>query len=83
MPLDPEQRSLINRAAAYESWAKTSDPAARTANGRKSFLSRFEAEVDPSGTLPVDQRLRRAEAAKRAYFLRLALKSAQARRRAA
>jgi len=46
-------------------------------------MDRFENAVDPEGTLPLAERQRRAEASKRAYFLRLALKSAQARRRAA
>ena len=82
-PPNSDQRSLPHRIAAYESWAKTSDPSARTAPGRKRFMDRFENAVDPEGTLPLAERQRRAEASKRAYFLRLALKSAQARRRAA
>ena len=41
----------------------------------------FEREVDPHNSLPVAERVRRAENARKAYFQRLALKSAQARRR--
>ena len=37
--------------------------------------------VDPEGVLPEAERIRRAEHARKAYFTRLALKSAQARRR--
>ena len=48
--------------------------------GREAFLARFEREVDPDGTLPTDERARRAAHARKAYFTRLALKSAQARR---
>lgn len=44
-------------------------------------MSKFELEVDPDKVLPEAERQRRAEAAKKAYFTRLALKSVQARRR--
>jgi hypothetical protein len=47
--------------------------------GREAFLARFEREVDPNGVLPVTERARRAEAAKKAYFAGLALKSVQKR----
>ena len=44
-------------------------------------MARFEREVDPDNELPLKERLKRAENAKRAYFQRLALKSARARQR--
>lgn len=74
------ERSRQARKAAYVSWAKTDDPSARTANGRQAFLERFEREVDPEGTLPPAERARRAAALRKAYFLDLAQKSAEARR---
>jgi len=43
------------------------------------FWSRFEDEVDPGGILSAGERQRRAEAARKAYFARMALKSAKAR----
>jgi hypothetical protein len=43
-------------------------------------MSRFESEVDPDGVLTDVERIRRAEQAKKAYFTRLALKSARQRR---
>ena len=61
-------RSIIGRIGAHESWARTEDRTARTANGRAAFLARFEDAAEP-------------EAAKKAYFLRLARASAEARRR--
>jgi len=67
--------------AVETSWANTADPAARTAPARAAFLDRFERAVDPEGALPPRERRRRAEHARKAYFARLALKSAQARRR--
>jgi hypothetical protein len=44
-------------------------------------MARFDDEVDPGRELPEAERRRRADQAKKAYFTRLALRSAQARRR--
>ena len=74
-------RSLIARLAAHESWAKTADSSARTAPARRAMLDRFERQVDPDGELAPAERARRAEHARKAYFTRLALRSAQARRK--
>lgn len=52
-----------------------------TAAARRAFMDRFEREVDPDATLPLDERVRRANHARRAYFLRLSLISARARRK--
>lgn len=79
--LTPELRRLRSQIAANESWARTPDRAARTANARKAMLDKFEHEVDPDGALPPAERARRAEYLRRAHFQRLALKSAQVRRR--
>ncbi|MDN4520317.1 hypothetical protein [Mycolicibacterium austroafricanum] len=45
------------------------------------MLDKFEHQVDPENKLPPEERARRAEHARKAHFKRLALKSAQARRR--
>lgn len=79
--LTPAERTLRARLAAHESWARTGDRSARTAAARARFLQRFEDEVDPGRTLDPEERARRAEHARKAYFARLALLSAQARRR--
>jgi hypothetical protein len=42
-------------------------------------MARLEREVDPEGRLPDAERRRRAEAAKKAYFTNLALKSSKSR----
>lgn len=81
MPATPAEKSLIGQLAVHASWAKTVDRAARTANARKAALDRFEREVDPEGALPPEIRAKMAEHARKAYFTRLALKSAQARAR--
>lgn len=75
-------RALIGRIAAHESWARTPDRAARTAAARRAAHDRFENEVDPDRVLPAAERAQRAEHARKAYFTRLALRSAQSRRRA-
>jgi hypothetical protein len=54
-----------------------------TVQARQGFLARFEREVDPAGKLDPLERQRRAAALKRAYFVRLAAKSAETRRKRA
>jgi hypothetical protein len=51
-----------------------------SAPGRAAFLARFETDVDPDGRLDPEERRRRAEHARSAYFARLALASVAARR---
>lgn len=79
-PLSPSERRLRARLAAQTLHSKY-DSRELTANARRAFLAKFEDEVDPNRELPEPERLRRAESARRAYFTRLALKSAQARRK--
>ena len=78
--MSPAERTLRAQLAAHTSWANTTDRTARTARGREAFLAKFEAEVDPDGTLDPIERAKRAESARRAHFSRLALASAKARR---
>jgi hypothetical protein len=76
---DHHERVLQARMAAHLLHARLKDPAEHTASARAAFLSRFEREVDPDGILEPSERFRRAEHAKKAYFLRLALASRKAR----
>jgi hypothetical protein len=75
----PAERTLRGRLAAHTLHARR-DPQQTTANGRAAFLARFEREVDPTGTLDPAERRRRADQARRAYFIRLALAAVEARR---
>jgi hypothetical protein len=77
--MTPEQRALRARIAAHTRWSRE-DPREGTAAARAAFNDRFEREVDPDGLLPRDERQRRAECARKAYFARLALASSRARR---
>lgn len=69
----PAERRLVAQIAAHASWAATPNRSARTAAARAALDARFLAEAngDPIG----------AEHLRKAYYARLALKSAQARRK--
>lgn len=72
MSLSDSERRLRSQIAAHESWARTTDRAARTAAARHALDAKFLAEA---GGDPL-----RAEHLRRAHFHRLALKSAKSRR---
>lgn len=76
--LSPEQRSLRSRIAAHSVHARGRT---NTVPARAAFLSKFEREVDPEGILPLEERAKRAEHARRAYMASLALRSSRARQR--
>jgi hypothetical protein len=71
---------LKARYAAHVKWAQT-DPAEGTAAARAKFMLRFIDAADPNRELPEGERLRRAEHLRKAYFTKLALASAKARRK--
>lgn len=80
-------RTLGARMAAHESWARTPDRAARTAPAFRAGPQCIEWHLQ---RLPLElancserDRLAAAESARKAYFSRLAFKSAQARKRGA
>jgi len=77
--LTPAERTLRARLAAHTMHAQH-DARETTAAARAAFLDRFEAEVDPDGVLTPEERRRRAEHARSAYFTRLAFERAKARR---
>lgn len=74
------ERVLLGRLGAYVLHSRY-DSRELTKAARAAFESKFERDVDPQGVLPIAERLRRAEMARKAHFTRLALKSAEARRR--
>lgn len=73
MPVPATERQLAATIAAHESWANTPNRAARTAPARAALDRKF---LDQAGGDPI-----RAEHLRKAHFARMALKSAQARRR--
>ena len=80
--LSPEERTLRARMGAYRLHALY-DPKETTKKARAAFAARFDLQVDPDGLLPPAERARRADAARRAYFTELQLRSSRSRRRTA
>lgn len=74
MATTPTERRLAAQIAAFESWGNTDNRSARTAPARAAHDQKF---IDAAGGDPV-----RAAALRKAHFSRLALKSAQSRRKA-
>lgn len=72
--MEANERKLIAQVSAHVSWANTENRSARTAPARAALDAKFLAEA---GGDPV-----RAAHYRKAYFCKLALKSAQSRRRA-
>lgn len=68
------ERKLRASIAAHESWANTTDRTARTAKARAALDQKFLEAADGD---PI-----KAAHLRKAHFARLALKSAQSRRRA-
>jgi hypothetical protein len=79
---NPSDRILRARLGGFARAAKYSGDDL-TGPARRGFEQRFLREVDPDNLLPEHERERRAEAARKAHMTKLALRSAQARRRAA
>jgi hypothetical protein len=77
----PDPR-LTGRIGGLTAWSRH---AAETmvAPAHRGFRRRFERLVDPAGALPEAERLARADRARRAHMLTLALRSAEVRRRRA
>lgn len=76
----PAERAMRARLAAHALHAQV-DGKEHTAPARKAFADRFLRQVDPDNVLDPAERERRAEHARKAYFLALAVKSVAARRR--
>ena len=79
--LTPSERVVRARMVAYMLHARY-DPRETTKPARRAFNQRFLDQVDPDRRLTDHERHRRADAARRAYFTRLAYLSARSRRRA-
>lgn len=75
--MTPADRIMRARLAAYSLHAQGKT---NTGPAKAAFDARFEHEVDPDGVLSPAERSKRAAAARKAYFTRLALASARARR---
>jgi hypothetical protein len=72
------ERRLKAQLAAHTLHARV-DSTAHTMAAREGFERRFLDEVDPERVLSEDERVRRAQHARKAYFARLALASVRSR----
>jgi hypothetical protein len=72
-------KSLPHQIAANSRWSKE-DPTKQGRILHAGLEAKFLREVDPNNELPEAERLRRAESARKAYYQRLALASAKARK---
>ncbi len=77
--MSSSEATLRGRIGAYSLHAQH-DPKETTKPGRAAFLATFEKGVDPNRVLSITERARRAAAARKAHFAKMALKSVQARR---
>lgn len=79
--LTPEQRALRARIAANARWSRDRDRKGQARRGQAGLLARFEAQVDPDGTLPAAERRRLAENARAEHMARLSFLASKARAR--
>ena len=75
--MTPAERTLRGKIGAYALHALGRT---NTVPARKAFMAKFELQVDPDGVLSEQERQKRADCARKAYFARLGLKSAKTRR---
>jgi hypothetical protein len=81
-PSGHPDNKLISSMGSHEYWATVEDRTAATQAARDAFNDQFEREArERFGDLPPDELAQRAEHLRKAHFKRLALKSAQARRK--
>lgn len=77
---DPAERFMLASIASNTRWANEPNRTAATSRARAAFDRRFEDQVDPARLLAPAERAKRVESARRSFFMKLALRSAQARR---
>ena len=78
--MDRHQMALRGKLGAYVLHS-THDSREITEAARAGFLAKFERQVDPDRVLAPEERRRRALAARNAHMMRLALRSAEVRRK--
>lgn len=82
-PESKARRRAAAKIAANERWANEPDRRAATQAARDAMERKFEDQVDPGRLLDPAERARRVVNAKSAHYTRIAMKSADTRRRKA
>ncbi|MEV7014047.1 hypothetical protein [Streptosporangium sp. NPDC051022] len=78
----PSERRTIAQIAANTRWAAEPDRTAATAAARRNSPASIEywaKKIDPDEILPYQERIKRAENAKAAYYAKAMLKARQAK----
>jgi hypothetical protein len=83
MPEPTAEERAWGRYYAHKRWSQEPDRTKATQPLRDGLERRFIREVDPDGTLPPHELAKRVASAKKAYYTRLSILSAQARRKKA
>ncbi|CAN5713983.1 hypothetical protein BH11ACT8_BH11ACT8_12270 [soil metagenome] len=73
-------RSVVAQIAAAERWGRTADRTAATAPARAGLRAKYAREIDPTGSLPIDELERRVDSLIRAHMLRMSRAAAAARK---
>jgi hypothetical protein len=74
---------MAAKVGAHTSWAHTENRPARTLPARMALEAKFLREADPDNKMPPAARTKAAESLRKAFYVRMSLKSAQVRRRRA
>ena len=87
LSMPESQRQRIGRYGAHKSWSQTVDRTARTRRARANSPSSLEWHLnrlpEQFADASHESRLKAAEAARKAYYAQLAMKSVASRRRGA
>jgi hypothetical protein len=84
MPITASERAQISKIGALTKWSQCENRTAATAPARRALEEKIEREAREAHPELTDAELaKRVECARKLYYQRLALKSAQARRRRA
>jgi hypothetical protein len=81
MTLTPAERQMAAKIGAHTSWAHTENRPARTLPARMALEAKFLREADPDNNMLPAARAKAAESLRKAFYVRMSLKSAQVRRR--
>jgi hypothetical protein len=76
--LPPDERKRMARLGAHTKWSRY-DRRAGTEAARAALRAKFEREVDPHNELDPVERAQRAESARRAFYLSMAMASVKSR----
>lgn len=81
MTMTATQRKMRAQIAANTRWARCDNRSKATSKARAAFMDKFERQVDPAGVLVPEERAKRAENLRKAHYMKMSIRSAEARKR--